>query len=260
MKERELPFVFSLPHCSSRIPPEIRRGLALSEDEIEESTDVGTAEVFGTLPAVAVLCASWSRLTVDLNRHPAQRDRKGIVALTDYGGRDVFRPGSIPDEAEVERRIHAYYWPYHHRLREALESPAVRVLFDCHSLYGVGPAEAPDRGLKRKDITLSNNGDTDGCPLPSLGHISCATETLQVMKKAFEESGFSVSINRPYSGGYITTHYGHTRADHGMLAVQIEINQNLFCRSGSLEVVPESAKEVREQVLCALWQIAGRVA
>jgi N-formylglutamate deformylase len=260
MDERKLPFVLSLPHCSNRIPAELRGDLALNEVETEESTDVGTAEIFGTLPAAAVLWASWSRLAVDLNRNPAQRDRKGIVALIDYGGRKVFRPDSLPNEEEVERRIQAYYWPYHHRLREALEIPAVRVLFDCHSLYGVGPEEAPDRGLKRKDITLSNNGDTDGCPLPSLGRITCATETLQVMKRAFEESGFSVSINRPYSGGYITTHYGHTRAGHGMLAVQIEINQDLYCRPGSIEVVPEKAREVRERVLLAFSQIAGRIA
>ena len=182
---------------------------------MEESTDVGTAEIFGTLPAAAVLRASWSRLTVDLNRNPAQRDRKGVVALIDYGGRNIFRPDSIPDQEEVERRIQAYYWPYHHRLLEAVEAPAVRVLFDCHSLYGVGPEEAPDRGQRRKDITLSNNGDPEGCPLPSLGRITCATDTLMVMKGAFEESGFSVSINRPYSGGYITTHYGQTLAEQG---------------------------------------------
>jgi N-formylglutamate deformylase len=260
MTERKYPFVFSLPHCSNRIPTDIRRGLALSEDEIEESTDVGTAEIFGTLPAAAVFCASWSRLTVDLNRNPAQRDRKGVVALIDYGGRSIFRPDSIPDEEEVERRIHAYYRPYHQQLLEALEAPGVKALFDCHSLYGVGPEEAPDRGRKRKDITLSNNGDPDGCPLASLGLITCATETLQVMKGAFEESGFSVSINRPYSGGYITTHYGHTRAGHGMLAVQIEINQDLYCRPGSLEVMPEKAREVRDRVLQALTRIAGRIA
>jgi N-formylglutamate amidohydrolase len=80
------------------------------------------------------------------------------------------------------------------------------------------------------------------------------------MKRAFEESGFSVSINRPYSGGYITTHYGHTRACRGMLAVQIEINQDLYCKPGSIEVLPEKAREVRERVLLAFSQIAGRMA
>jgi N-formylglutamate amidohydrolase len=259
MVETKYPFVLSLPHCSNRIPEDIREGLALKEREIEESTDVGTSEIFGALPAAAVLRASWSRLAVDLNRNPAQRDRKGVVALIDYGGRNIFRPEAVPDEEEVERRVSLYYWPYHHRLREAVADPAVKVLFDCHSLYGVGPKEAPDRGEKRKDITLSNNGDPEGCPLPSLGRITCARDTLQGFKRAFEDLGFSVSINRPYSGGYITTHYGQTLASRGKQAVQIEINQDLYCRHGSLEILHEKAQEVRERIHLAFSRIAGEM-
>jgi len=256
MTERKLPFVFSLPHCSNRVPEDIRRGLALSEAQIEESTDVGTAEIFGTLPGRAVLQASWSRLTVDLNRDPAQRNHKGVVALIDYGGRPIFRGNSVPTAEEVDRRIRAYYRPYHQRLQDALKAPGVKALMDCHSLCGVGPEEAPDRGRKRKDITLSNNGDPEGCSLPSLGLTTCARETLEVMKGFFEECGFSVSLNRPYSGGYITTYYGQRLAEQGKLAVQIEINQDLYCTPGGLQIVPQKAAEVRERVLRTLSQFA----
>jgi N-formylglutamate amidohydrolase len=45
-----LPFVISLPHCSSRIPKEVMSALALTHEEIMESTDLGTKEIFGAMP------------------------------------------------------------------------------------------------------------------------------------------------------------------------------------------------------------------
>jgi N-formylglutamate deformylase len=250
------PFVVSVPHCSNRIPDDIKRRLALSDEEICESTDVGTAEIFGSLPAAKVLCADWSRIAADLNRSPGQRDQKGVVAQVDYSGRLIYRPGSVPDEEEIERRLRAYYRPYHHQLIEALEHPEMRGLFDCHSLNGIGPPEAPDRGKKRKDITLSNNGDPKGCAHPRLGKTTCPAETLELIREAFEKSGFSVSINWPYSGGFITTHYGHELVNKGKTAVQIEINQDLYCKPNTLHIVPESLEDVRSRIDRSFAEIA----
>ncbi|MBW2615759.1 MAG: N-formylglutamate amidohydrolase, partial [Deltaproteobacteria bacterium] len=108
-----LPFIISLPHCSNRVPEEIRPTLALSDKQIEESTDMGTKEIFGSIPAKAVVSARWSRLLVDLNRGPDQRDAKGVIALKDYHGRVIYREGCIPDKQETERRIKEYYRPFH---------------------------------------------------------------------------------------------------------------------------------------------------
>ena len=41
------------------------------------------------------------------------------------------------------------------------------------------------------------------------------------MARAFEEEGFSVSLNDPYAGGYITAHYGALLARAGKIAVQM---------------------------------------
>ncbi|MBN1104801.1 MAG: N-formylglutamate amidohydrolase [Deltaproteobacteria bacterium] len=253
------PFVISLPHCSSRVPPDIRRSLALSDEEIEESTDVGTAEIFGAAPAMKVLCAEWSRLTVDLNRDPAQRDQKGVVAFIDYEGRNIYHKAGAPDQEEVERRILAYYRPYHDRLRAALRKPGVVGLIDCHSLYGIGPPEAPDPGEKRKDLVLSNNGDHRGCDHPTRGRATCPSGLLTVMKRIFEEQGFSVSINRPYAGGFITTHYGRELVGVGKMAVQIEINQDLYCEPGSLRLASEKVRAVRQRVLAAFSEMEKRM-
>jgi N-formylglutamate deformylase len=253
------PFVISLPHCSSRIPPDIRRSMALTDQEIEESTDVGTAEIFGAVPAMKVLCAEWSRLTVDLNRDPAQRDEKGVVAFIDYEGRNIYRKDCMPDETEVERRIHAYYRPYHDRLRAVLRNPGVVGLIDCHSLYGIGPPEAPDPGEKRRDLVLSNNGDREGRDHPIRGRATCSSDLLSAIRRIFEDHGFSVSINRPYAGGFITTHYGHELASAGKMAVQIEINQDLYCEPGSLQLASEKVRDLRDRVLAAFSVIVKRL-
>lgn len=249
VSRRRYPFVISTPHCSNRIPAEIKGSIALNDEEIDEATDIGTREIFGVLPGFNVFCASWSRLAVDLNRSPDQRDRKGVVPQIDYGGRNIYLKETLPDMMEMERRLRVYYQPYHQELRSAIEGSEVAGLFDCHSLNGIGPSEAPDPGEQRKDITLSNNGDHEGCTKPGLGKITCSPGFLRDVKRVFEDSGFSVSINRPYSGGYITTHYGRFLSDKGKMALQVEINQNLYCTPQTLKPVPEKVEEVLERMM-----------
>jgi N-formylglutamate deformylase len=248
MSERKFPFVFSAPHSSSRIPPEVRSALALTEGQIVESTDLGTHEIFGSIPAHGVFCASWSRLAVDLNRSPAQRDRKGIVPHVDYSGRTVYRLEHLPDDVEIERRVQLYYRPFHEALRSAVESREIFGLFDCHSLNGVGPPEAPDPGERRKDIVLSNNGDQEGCTRSGLGCTTCPADWMARIKGMFEEEGFSVSVNRPYAGGFITTHYGERLSKVGKMAVQIEINQDLYCLPGTNDPLPDEVGVVLERL------------
>jgi N-formylglutamate amidohydrolase len=219
----------SVPHGSFLIPEDIRPSIALMQSEILESTDLGTREVFTPLPVRVALWSRWSRLVVDLNRDPQQRDPKGVVPEVDYYGRTIYREESRPSEDEVERRLKQYYWPYHNRLKEAIKDPEIGVLFDCHSLTGIGPPGAPDPLKWRKDIVLGNNG---------------------------ENSGFSASINQPYSGGFITTHYGHELAKEGRMAVQIEINQDLYLDSGRLRLDRNKLADVVQRLQQVFREIA----
>jgi N-formylglutamate deformylase len=242
------PLVICVPHCASRIPEMVRPALALKDEEIEESVDIGTKEIFGALPAKRVLCADWSRILVDLNRSAHERGPRGVVSEVDYHGRNVYHPGLFPNEREIAERLRKYYLPFHLRLKEALESPDIMGLCDCHSLNGIGPAEAPDPGKKRKDIVLGNNGDRHGNENPSLGRTTCPPESLHSIREAFERAGFSVSLNYPYTGGFITTHYGQEFADKGKIAFQIEINQDLYVERIIKQLVPERLEDVKRRV------------
>lgn len=255
----KLPFVISIPHCSGEIPESIRPTLALSPEAIEESVDWGTREVFGSLNAAAVLWARWSRLVVDLNRDPGRRDAKGVIATVDYSGRQVYHAGTAPDTTQIEERLMQYYRPYHLRLREALKDDRIKGLIDGHSLYGIGPAEAPDPGRRRKDIVLSNNGDRNGEPTPSLGTTTCSVEVLHKIRQVFVDAGFSVSLNDPYTAGFITAHYGRHLVEKGKFAVQIEINQDLFTEAGTINVVPERLAAAVHRIQNAFEELACRV-
>jgi N-formylglutamate amidohydrolase len=255
----KFPFIISLPHCSKQVPEEVRPALALNNKEIWESTDRGTKEIFGSIPAKKIIFARWSRLVVDLNRSPTRQSAKGVIPQVDYHGRFIYRSGCIPDENERKRRLREYYWPFHKRLVEAFEETDSKVLFDCHSLNGTGPEAAPDFGKKRKDIILGNNGDHSGNMNPARGRITCPVETLQLMKEAFQRAGYSVSLNDPYPGGFITNYYGKKFASAGKIVVQIEINQDLYVEHTRKRLSPKKLEKVKTRVLQSFREIARKL-
>ena len=232
--------------------------IALSQREILESTDMGAREVFTQLPVMVTLWSRWSRLVVDLNRDSRQRDARGVVPEKDYHGREIYKEDTRPEEKEVERRLKAYYWPYHYRLREAIENPEIKILFDCHSLAPVGPGGSPDPMKWRKDIVLANNGNPKGEKDYSLGDLTCPSGTLHLMKEILRESGFSVSVNQPYTGGFITTHYGHELIARGKMAVQMEINQQLYVDEGTRHLDRFRLGDVSNTLQKAFREIARR--
>jgi len=255
----KLPFVISLPHCSGKIPEPIGSGIVLNETERVDTIDLGAREIFSDLPAEMILCAQWNRLVVDLNRPPNQRDAKGPVALVDYHGRSIYGPEATPDEDEIARRLSLYYNPYHQQLKNAVQKANIKGLLDCHSLKGIGPPESPDRGKKRRDITLGNNGGAGGGKDPLRGEPTCAPEVLRTIKQVFELAGFSVSLNVPYAGGFIVSHYGPALMARGKIALQIEINQDLYLAPETEKVLPEKAADIRSRMLECLKEIGEAI-
>ena len=55
---------------------------------------------------------------------------------------------------------------------------------------------------------------------------ACAPELSQNAARLLRELGYSVEINKPYAGGFITQHYG--RPQKGLHAIQVEINRGLY--------------------------------
>jgi N-formylglutamate amidohydrolase len=158
------------------------------------------------------------------------------------------------------KRLDLYYFPFHRQLTEQLNRTDVKGVLDCHSMNPVGPREAPDAGMPRKDVVLSNNGNHLGGRDAALGEITCRGPVLQEMKALLENEGFSVSLNRPYSGGFITRHYGPGLMRKGGFAVQIEVNQGLYIDPENRRLLPEETAEASARILKALESVAERLA
>lgn len=235
----------TIPHSSNVVPEEIRPGLAIGEEEISNSWDIGSSELYGKLPARYVLEASFSRIAADLNRSPRALGPKGVVPLVDYAGRHLYRRGFVLTEEERKRRLLNYYWPFHKRIEEILSSESIKVLIDCHTLNGIGPKKAPDFGKRRPDVVLGNNGGSKGESIPELGESTCESWLMVEMASILKELGLSVKLNDPYPGGYITVHYGRILRRKGGIGIQIELNQDLFTRQGGTFLDTEALEQLR---------------
>lgn len=180
-----------------------------------------------------------------------------MVAAKDYAGRWVFSQQAAPEPGLKRQWVEGLWRPWHRRLAEALDDPAVRLLLDGHSLDGVGPAEAPDPGAKRADVVLSNRGDQQG-QAAGRGDLTCPPEVLRLLGQALEEQGLSVAYNTPYVGGHIIVRYGPSLMARGAAAVQMELNKDLYADPGYSRVYSERAAELSLRLERALRLFLSR--
>lgn len=116
-------------HASNHVPPEIGGGsLGLPQADMARhiAYDVGAAGVsahLATLLDCPAIFSRFSRLVIDPNR--GERDPTLVMRL--YDGTIIPENRHI-DTAEIERRKHAYYLPYHMALADlasARRNPAI---------------------------------------------------------------------------------------------------------------------------------------
>lgn len=222
--------LFASPHSGNIYPQAFRDTSIVSAAQLRRNEDMFVDRlVAGAVGAGApLLSARFPRCYVDVNRAPDElpqawsptpiketaRAQAGIgVVPTHMGERSpIYR--NPPSRADAQARLTQLYHPYHDALSalitEAQDEFGQALLIDCHSMPGFAPM-----GSRRPDIIL---GDRFGR--------SCHPETLFTLRQTLQSEGFSVAVNYPYAGGYVTEHYG--RPDTGVEVVQIEINRDLY--------------------------------
>ena len=188
-----LPFLVSVPHAGLTVPPEAAPCCALTPREIAEDGDEGAAEIYlGLKPLVAAFqMTDIARAIVDMNRSEDDRSRDGVVKTHTCWNVPVYR---TPLSDDVTGQLIArHHRPYHRRLTELAAGQAARLAIDCHTMAATGPPVGPDTGKERPWVCL-------GC-----GEGTCPQDWIAALKSCFEELvGPNVTINDPFSGGYIT--------------------------------------------------------
>lgn len=245
-KRQTAPLVFASPHSGRRYPAKFVESSLLDETAIRRSEDSFVDELFGSAPThgAPLLRAHFPRAFIDVNREPFELDPEmfedelpdyvniqssrvaaglGTVARMVANGNDIYpRKLRFTDIAD---RINEFYRPYHRILRRLIDETRDEfgycMLIDCHSMPSVGGPMDPDAGRGRADFIL---GDCFGTASDKI-----LTETVENSLRAF---GYSVTRNKPFSGGFTTRNYG--RPNEGVHAIQIEINRGLYMNESTI--------------------------
>ncbi len=245
-ERQTLPLVFASPHSGTRYPQAFVTESRLDQLTLRRSEDSFVDEIFGAAPGLGapLIRAHFPRAYIDPNREPFELDPTmfedplpayantrsprvaaglGTIAKMVANGAEIYR-GKLRFREALDR-IQNYYWPYHAALRELVEdtrdSFGFCVLVDCHSMPSVGGPADRDPGSRRVDFVL---GDCHGT--------SCAPVVTETAAAALRELGYHVALNTPYSGGFVTRHYGRpVESIHGL---QIEINRALYMDEGAI--------------------------
>jgi N-formylglutamate deformylase len=223
-KAGSIPLLVSMPHVGTDIPDDILASMTPAATG-KQDTDwhlVRLYEFLGGMGA-SVLSARWSRYVIDLNRPPENtnlypgQDTTGLCPVDTFHREPLYLGGRVPGEAEVQRRLQAYWQPYHEQLRAELDRllalHGAVVLWDAHSIASVVP-----RFFEGKLPDL-NFGTADGQ--------SCAPGLSDaIVARALEQEQFSIAVNGRFKGGHITRHYGKPEAR--VHAIQLEMCQSTY--------------------------------
>jgi len=255
------PFLFSIPHGGVSVPPEVRGLVNLSRKEIVFNSDPHTRLLYGFDDAVeALVDFEVSRIFVDTNRAPYEyppRAQDGVIKVITQDGTPVYRKGLVPGRELIGTLLQKYYFPFHNRLADVIDTHPVEVAFDCHSMLPKAPPVRMDAGRPRPLFCLSNRGDRFGKPLRKGGHVTCPPEWLSALARSFQaefDGEGRVAMNEPFRGGFITVaHHRRTRTPW----IQIEINRDLYeteeyIDPGTHKVDEARIAELRGRILSAV--------
>jgi N-formylglutamate deformylase len=252
------PLVISFPHVGLDWPeddphPRPAVNFARNADFAVDHLYPDAAEL-----GAASVRARYSRLLVDLNRaaddvsaalipdHPAPRPQqppwattrapapvhnRGLIWQTAVGNVQILR-GPLPFAA-LQARLRRYYDPYHRALEVLLRRRCERfghaVLLDAHSM----PSSVAG------DLVL---GTFEGGACSS----ELEQQALAALSTDPQRTPLALRLNDPYRGGELVRRFG--RPEHGVHALQLEVNRALYMDEASLTLRPEivaAAAEIR---------------
>lgn len=253
------PLLVSMPHVGTHIPEGIAADLTEPALAVPD-TDWHVDRLYDFLDdlGASVIAATHSRYVVDLNRAPdgsdlyPGRDTTELCPTASFDRQPLYRAGRLPGGAAIERRVSAYWTPYHTALAAELERVhamhGVALLWDAHSIASEVPRFFEGR---LPDFNLGTNGGA-ACD-PDLAR--------RVMAVAGAAQGYSAVLDGRFKGGYITRHYG--RPGEGVHAVQLELSQRTYMEEGPpFDFRDDLAAAVRpalRAMLEALLDWAGQV-
>lgn len=240
-----LPLVFDSPHSGTVYPADFAPAAPASLLRLSEDFQVD--RLFAAAPehGAVLIAAEFPRIYIDPNRGsddidplllagdwpgalaPTGKSRLGVGLIWRLVGPATpiyLQPLSV---AAVERRLEAYYRPYHAELQAALDAAHDRFgstwHIDCHSMPSVAGPQSADAGRQRPDFTVS---DLDGT--------SCEPAFINLVVETLHSFGYDARINDPYKGAELIRRHG--RPGETRHSLQIEVNRRLYMDEQRVEL------------------------
>ena len=264
--EARAPLLVEVPRSGREYPNDFR--VSASFEVLHAYVSMYVEEIYGLAPEAGaqLFWANFPNSFVDANRpvddidpelladewptpvNPTDKSlRLGTGLIHKWGRADQPLYDRKLGVDEVKRRIDGYYVPYHEKLGELIDAVADEYgaswHFSCHCMATVGPHYAHDKGLRRRDICLSD-----------LNGLTTDPEFMQISREAFEAQGFTVSFNDPFVGNVCIGR--HSDVARGRNSIQIEMTKGLYMNEATFEKLP-CFDEVRTRFGAVLGTIAG---
>ena len=235
-----IPLVVSSPHSGRYYPPDFLSIAALPLQELQRSEDRFMDHLMEDAPdfGATLLSAEFSRAWCDVNRDWREIDSEmfkqkisdneiiysakvksglGVIPRNISQGKKIY--SDTIDKSEIIKRISTSWLPYHEALTVILNEIRLRfgyaILLEMHSMPKLPYARSCD-------IVI---GDVHGK--------SCRPIISDKIERILQKKSYSVRRNIPYSGGYITQHYG--QPDKKVHAIQLEICRSLYLNTTTLQ-------------------------
>ncbi len=244
----EVPIIVEVPHAGLEVDAEALATLVAPASAIGRDADLYVDELYADAPdaGATLLTARMSRYVCDLNRSEHDVDRDTVLGATGRASPHGLIWRSTTDnraaiarplpKAELERRLLAYYRPYHDRLDELVRDRLARhgfvIVVSGHSMPSRGRDGHDDPGRERADVVPGTRQQTTAAPA-----------VIEVAERVAARFHFGIAHDEPYRGGHTTVRYG--RPTTGIHAIQIELNRKLYMDELTLSKKPNEFRVVR---------------
>lgn len=205
----KIPIIVSIPHSGTYLPVAMKEKLI--DNTILANMDWYLPKLYLFLQnlGITTLVNNVSRYVIDTNREITDCKSDSYVQNYIYTkttfNHEMYK--KVLDNNEINYRIKEYYTPYHHFITNLISDKLAKFnkvyLIDLHS-FGKDIEE---------DIVLGNKN-----------YKTASYEFTDLIKDSLEKNEFKISLNKPYSGGYIVKKY----ASENIETMQIELSYKKY--------------------------------
>lgn len=225
MKETVPPWViFHIPHDSSFIPPQCRKKILLSDEELNRELlcmcDLWTLALYGNgIPFSQIVASPVSRLVVDVERFSEDKEEvmaqrgMGVIYTTTHRKKPLRLK---PDAAERQMLLERWYRPHHFllslKVNEAINKFGKACVVDLHSFAS-------------KALPYEMNSG----PRPEICIGTDSFHTPQNFKEAFHfefSKNFDTGYDSPFSGALVPLE--RYKKDKRVASVMVETRRDLY--------------------------------